>query len=94
MNRGGGRNRGVGVSNENLKKFGVLGSRLNRHHCSFALISRSRHTAGIPLIPLIRAADSGPGLTRVLSDIELELRLFEVVNRRTKELYEFLEENT
>jgi hypothetical protein len=39
------------------------------------------------------AADLGKDLTRLLSDIELKLQLLEVVNRRTKELYDFLEEN-
>jgi len=39
------------------------------------------------------AADLRKDLTRVLSDIELKLQLFEVVKRRTNELYEFLEEN-
>jgi hypothetical protein len=39
------------------------------------------------------AADLGNDLTRLLSDIELKLQLFDVVNRRTQELYEFLDGN-
>ncbi len=39
------------------------------------------------------AEDLSKDLTRLLSDIELKLQLFEVVKRRTKELNEFLEVN-
>jgi hypothetical protein len=42
-------------------------------------------------ITKLLAADLDNDLTRLLSDIKLKLQLLEVVNRRTKELHQFLE---
>jgi hypothetical protein len=44
-------------------------------------------------ISKLLAADLANDLTRLLSDIELKLQLLEVVNRRTKELHQFLSRN-
>jgi hypothetical protein len=57
--------------------------------CALNLSKEQVHNAVSKLL----AADLEPDLTRLLSDIELKLQLFKVVDRRTRELRQFLEDN-
>ncbi len=57
--------------------------------CEFNLTKEQLDNA----IAQLLAADLVKDLTRLFSDIELKLQIIKVVNRRTNELYQFLEEN-